>query len=73
MEIAQLQGERLLPRPQCERANELSQLLAAEGIAESSGDNIQSDHDVVALIEANVGVSILPESAPGAKGWSEFP
>ena len=73
VEIAQLQGERLLPRRQCERANELSQLLAAEGIAESSGDNIQSDHDVVALIEANVGVSILPESAPGSERLVRIP
>jgi DNA-binding transcriptional LysR family regulator len=67
VEIAHLRGERLLPRPYCERADALAGLLAAEGISQSSGDNILSDHDVITLIDANVGISIVPESAPGSE------
>ncbi len=73
VEIGQLRGERLLFRPYCERSHALAKLLAAEGITQSSGDIIQSDHDVIALIEANVGVSILPESAPGSERLVRIP
>jgi DNA-binding transcriptional LysR family regulator len=63
LKIADLAKQRLISRPYCEHAAELAALLRAEGIEQKSGDNVLSDQDLVALLQANVGVSILPESA----------
>jgi DNA-binding transcriptional LysR family regulator len=68
--IDQLKDERLLHRAYCEEASELTGLLAAHGIAQSTGDSIHSDHDLLALIEADVGISIVPESAPSSERLS---
>ena len=56
---------RLIARPYCEQAAELTAVLGAEGIDQKSGDHVLSDHDLVALLQANVGVSIMPESTIG--------
>lgn len=56
---------RLLSRPYCEQAAELAVALKAEGIEEKTGDRILSDHDLTALLRANLGASIMPESAVG--------
>jgi DNA-binding transcriptional LysR family regulator len=55
----------MLSRPYCEQAAELSAALKAEGIDEKTGDHILSDHDLIALLRANLGASIMPESAAG--------
>jgi DNA-binding transcriptional LysR family regulator len=62
IEMKRLKGERLLHRPYCETTPELSEILAAKNIPESSGDRIVSDHDLLSLLEANVGVAIAQES-----------
>ncbi len=68
--IDQLKDERLLPRPYCEEANQLAETLAAHGVQQSLGDSIPSDYDLLALIEAEAGVSIMPESAPSSEKLS---
>jgi DNA-binding transcriptional LysR family regulator len=56
---------RMLSRPYCEQAAELAAALKQEGIDEKTGDHILSDHDLIALLRANLGTSIMPESAAG--------
>jgi DNA-binding transcriptional LysR family regulator len=56
---------RLLPRPYCEQAAELAAVLKQQGIREKPGDLILSDQDLMALLRANLGASIMPESAVG--------
>src|SRR5262249_34989294 len=56
---------RLIARPYCEQADDLAAALKAQGIDHKAGDHVLSDHDLVALLQANVGVSIMPESAVG--------
>jgi DNA-binding transcriptional LysR family regulator len=63
LKFADLAKQRLIGRPYCEHASELTTLLKAQGIEQKPGDNILSDQDLVALLQANVGVSIMPQSA----------
>jgi len=60
--FADLARQRLISRPYCEHAAEFAALLKSHGIEQKSGDNIMSDQDLVALLQANVGVSIMPQS-----------
>jgi DNA-binding transcriptional LysR family regulator len=63
LKFADLSKHRLISRPYSEQASEFATLLKAHGIEQKSGDNILSDQDLVALLQANVGVSVMPESA----------
>ena len=54
---------RLLRRPYCEQAAALEEVLTARGIRQEFQDQIGSDHDLLPLLGANVGVSIMPQSA----------
>ena len=63
LKFADLARQRLIGRPYCEHASEFAAVLKAQGIEQKSGDNILSDQDLVALLQANVGVSIMPQSA----------
>jgi DNA-binding transcriptional LysR family regulator len=65
LKLADLAPLRLLSRPYCEQAAELAAVLAAQGIEEKTGDRILSDQDLLALLRANLGASIMPESAVG--------
>ncbi|MGA7329284.1 MAG: LysR family transcriptional regulator [Rhodomicrobium sp.] len=64
IEFKQLSGERLLPQSYSEASSQLSEILRAQGIAESTGDRIVSDHDLLSLLDGNVGIAILPDSTP---------
>ena len=59
--LADLKGARILFRPYCEQAAQLTAVLGQHGIRESACDNIGSDADLVALAKAGVGVGFLPE------------
>ena len=54
---------RLLRRPYCEQAAALEEVLTARGIRQEFQDQIGSDHDLLPLLGANVGISIMPQSA----------
>lgn len=64
--LAKIAQSRILPRSYCEQAGELSRILVAHGIAQDFQDAIASDHDLMALIAANVGISIMPASSVGS-------
>ncbi|MGI9407815.1 MAG: LysR family transcriptional regulator, partial [Hyphomicrobiaceae bacterium] len=59
----ELAGEKILARPYCEQAEEMTGLLERNGVAEASGHRLASEHDLIALLEANVGVGFMPASA----------
>jgi len=54
---------RLLRRPYCEQGPKLEDVLLARGIRQDTQDQVGSDHDLLPLLGANVGVSIMPQSA----------
>lgn len=61
--LADLGRARLLPRTYCEQAPALNALLDGHEIAHAVSDTIASDHDLLALLQANVGVSVMPASS----------
>lgn len=58
-----LAKQRLFFRPYCEQADEMATILKSKGIPQTGGDHLLSDQDLIALIGANIGVSLMPESA----------
>jgi DNA-binding transcriptional LysR family regulator len=61
--LAQIAQARLLPRSYDEQAESLERILDEHGLTLDVHDRIGSDHDLMALLAANVGVSIMPHSA----------
>lgn len=57
-----LSGESLLPRKYCEQADHFISILRRYGIRESTGYNIESETDLVSLVEAGLGVALVPET-----------
>lgn len=68
LQMSQLANVRLLPRSYCEQARNLDSILAAHGLRQEFQDRISSDHDLVALLAANVGVSFMPQSSMTSDG-----
>lgn len=71
--LKDLAGERLLGRPYCEVADRFAALLAANGIEQSSGDMLASDTDALELINANVGVGVMPATTRCGSNLSSIP
>lgn len=61
--LASIAECRLLPRNYCEQREALAGILQAKKLAQDFDDAIASDHDLMALLAANVGVAIMPLSA----------
>jgi DNA-binding transcriptional LysR family regulator len=61
-----LKPERFLLRSHCEKCDELAELLRAKGLNADHRHEVSSDQDLVALLEANIGIGFLPRtvSAP---------
>ena len=70
VEIDELREERLLVRSYCEHAEELATYLRASGVAVEHAHEIHSERDLLTLVEANMGVAIVPRSAAVASSFS---
>ena len=64
IELGHLADEHLLARSGCEIAPELEARLSAGGLAKPATHEVESDHDLLALVEAEAGVGFVPASAP---------
>jgi len=62
-----LRGERLLSRSYCEILEPTQNLLRDYGIVSNINHRIASDNDLVALLQTNVGVAIVPERFPASQ------
>jgi DNA-binding transcriptional LysR family regulator len=60
--MGDLAHERFLLRPYCEQHAQLTELLRERGIAADEADQVASDKDLVVLLDANMGVGIVPDS-----------
>jgi DNA-binding transcriptional LysR family regulator len=58
-----LEGQRLLVSTRCESAEALAAALEAQGIAAGEAHQIAAMGDLLALLEAGLGVAFLPQSA----------
>jgi DNA-binding transcriptional LysR family regulator len=72
IELKQLAGERLLVRPYCELASQFDEALKA-GCIEPATHHMVAEYDLVQMLEANLGVSILPLSAPRPESLRRIP
>jgi DNA-binding transcriptional LysR family regulator len=60
--IHDLKVERFLLRSHCESGGELAELLRENGLNADQRHEVSSDKDLLALLEANIGISFLPRS-----------
>jgi DNA-binding transcriptional LysR family regulator len=61
--VDDLREERLLVRSYCEHAEAIAGLLRDGGIDTAHSHEVSSERDLIALIEASMGVAIVPRSA----------
>ncbi len=64
IEIRHLAGERLLGRAKSEIADELTERLRARGLTDIPAHEVETDYDLLALVESGAGVGFVPASAP---------
>lgn len=64
VEVLQLRGERVMARIGCEMADELAGRLRALGIEMADTHEVETDQDLLALVETNAGVGFMPASSP---------
>jgi len=60
--IGDLQNEQLLSRNYCEHAERLNESLRSRGIDIDLSHGISSERDLIELIEADIGVAVVPRS-----------
>lgn len=56
-----------------ESHDELERFLNEKGVSTSSAHELSTQHDVLALVEAGLGIAILPQSAPSNGGVRRMP
>ncbi|MGY3487097.1 DNA-binding transcriptional LysR family regulator [Bradyrhizobium sp. USDA 4011] len=64
VEIEDLRSEQLLSRAYCELASRLNASLREHGVEVDHCHEISSERDLIALLEADIGVAILPDTSP---------
>ena len=57
-----LKRERFLLRSHCEKGADLAELLRAKGLNADNRHEVSSDQDLLALLEANIGIGFLPRT-----------
>jgi DNA-binding transcriptional LysR family regulator len=62
-----LAGERLFSRTYCEVLEPTQNLLRDHGIVSNINHTVASDNDLMALLQSNVGVAIVPERFPAQR------
>jgi DNA-binding transcriptional LysR family regulator len=73
VEIEDLRGERLLVRSYCEHADDLAAFLRESGIDAERGHEVTSERDLMTLLEANMGVAIVPRSGAASAALMRAP
>ena len=70
IKLEDLKPERFLLRSHCENGAELAALLLQHGLNADHRHEVSSDQDLMALLEANIGIGFLPRSvnAPHVTG-----
>jgi DNA-binding transcriptional LysR family regulator len=57
-------GETFLVRAGCEMQGPLAEMLECHGITAVNSHEVDTDDELLALLEANAGVAVLPETGP---------
>jgi len=62
IELEDLKSEPFLLRSHCEKCADLAGLLHAKGLNADRRHEVSSDQDLMALLDANIGISLLPRT-----------
>src|SRR5262249_32614468 len=62
VQLEDLKGERLLFRRYCENAEQLAALCRDRAIDVEGGHELSSERDLITLLEADMGIAIVPRS-----------
>jgi DNA-binding transcriptional LysR family regulator len=68
-----LKPERFLLRSHCEKCDELAAMLRAKGLNADHRHEVSSDQDLLALLEANIGIGFLPRTVKTPPGLMRTP
>jgi DNA-binding transcriptional LysR family regulator len=71
--LQDLSSEHLVMRPYCESLDEMLALLREAGVTTENSDEIASDDDLATLLACDVGVAVVPRSAPRREGLVHIP
>ena len=63
-DLTKLAKERLIARAYCETFSNFESVLKERQVTPGPGHQTFSEQDLIAMLEANLGVGLLPESAP---------
>jgi len=64
IDIEDLRSEQLLSRKYCEHAERLNASLRENGIDVDRSHEISSERDLIELLEAEIGVAVVPDTSP---------
>lgn len=67
VDIVELKGERFLRRSGCEMAEEVNRNLAMQDVEPGGAHEVETDQDLLALLESNFGIAIGPASGPSSE------
>lgn len=63
IELDDLRSEQLLSRTFCEHSRRISASLREHGIDVDHGNEISSEHDLIELVEADIGIAMVPRTS----------
>ena len=72
-EFKDLASETILINIDCEMAEEVKASLEANGIRDTATHQVATQEDLLALLDANLGVAIIPLGASDANGFCRIP
>lgn len=64
IELDDLRPEQLLSRTFCEHSGRISASLREHGIGVECGHEVSSERDLIELVEADIGVAMVPHTSP---------
>jgi DNA-binding transcriptional LysR family regulator len=70
---SQLASEHVLSQSSLEVAEELGRSLRAKGLASQACHEVESEHDVLGLVEINAGIGFLPRTAAQSERVRRLP
>ncbi|MGA2129368.1 MAG: LysR family transcriptional regulator [Xanthobacteraceae bacterium] len=73
VELEDLREEKLLLRTYCESAEELSEAFRKAQLEVDRGHEMASERDLIMLLEANIGVAVVPRSAAKSTVLARLP
>ena len=62
VEFDELQQEKILLRTYCENKDQICELFRSRNVEVDRGHEIASEHDLIKLLQADIGIAVIPES-----------